>query len=243
MEPEVYEAMRRDQQHHWWFVARRKILASVLSALPMKANCQICEAGCGVGGNLEMLGTYGSVHAFEINPSAIEKCRLISVADIREGSLPDHIPFPVDQKFDLVVAFDVLEHIEDDANSFAALVDKLHPDGYLFITVPAYAWMMSAHDHAHHHHRRYSRTSLKALAAQEDIEMLRLGNFNTLLFPVIAAMRLIGKGSDKKHSDADMPGNMVNAILRRIFSWEAWCTGRFFFPFGTSLALVVRKKA
>lgn len=243
MEPKIYEAMRQDQQHHWWFVARRKILSSVLTSLPLNADSRICEAGCGVGGNLAMLGSFGSVHAFEINPSAIEKCRLISDADIREGSLPDHIPFPADQKFDLVVAFDVLEHIEDDQNSFAALVDKLNPDAYLFITVPAYAWMMSAHDHAHHHHRRYSRSSLRALATQGNIEILRLGYFNSLLFPAIAAKRLIGKGSQKNHSDADMPGKIVNSILMRTFSVEAWFTGRFFFPFGTSLGLLVRKKA
>ena len=243
MEPGIYEAMLRDQQHHWWFVARRKILSSVLSSLPLKAESRICEAGCGVGGNLAMLATFGQVHAFEINPSAMEKCRLMSDADIREGSLPDHVPFPSDQKFDLVVAFDVLEHIEDDHNSFAALVNMLDKDAYLFITVPAYAWMMSAHDHAHHHFRRYSRSSLKALANREDVEVLRVGYFNTLLFPAIAARRLIGKSDKKSHSDADMPSSITNGILRRIFSLEAWFTGHFFFPFGTSLGLLVRKKS
>jgi len=242
MEPGIYEAMLRDQQHHWWFVARRKILSSVLSSLPLKAGARICEAGCGVGGNLAMLANFGNVHAFEINPSAMEKCRMMSDADIREGSLPDHVPFPEDRKFDLVVAFDVLEHIEDDRNSFAALVEMLDKDAYLFITVPAYAWMMSAHDRAHHHFRRYSRKSLKALADHKDVEIVRIGYFNTLLFPAIAAMRLIGKGSRKSHSDADMPGRITNGILKRIFSLEAWITGHSFFPFGTSLGLLVRKK-
>ena len=243
MEPEIYDAMLRDQQHHWWFVARRKILSSVLSALPLKADCRICEAGCGVGGNLAMLAEFGQVHAFEKNPSAIEKCRLVPDADIRAGSLPDQVPFPSDQKFDLVVAFDVLEHIEDDRKSFAALVAILEKDAYLFITVPAYARMMSAHDHAHHHYRRYSRNSLKALANREDLEILRVGYFNTLLFPAIAMKRLLGRSGRESRSDADMPNRFINAILMRIFGLEAWFTGRFFFPFGTSLALVVRKKA
>ena len=242
MDPVVYESMSKDQQLHWWFVARRKILRSVLATLRLKPNTSICEAGCGVGGNLAMLKEFGKVHAFEINPAAIEKCRLLSDADIREGALPDQIPFMPDHKFDLIVAFDVLEHIEADLASYAALVDKLEPGGHLFVTVPAHAWLMSAHDHAHHHFRRYSKVSLQALADLPDIKILRIGYFNTLLFPMIALVRLFARSKQDHHSDAEMPGAFANAVLTRIFSCEAWLTGRCFFPFGTSLALLVQKK-
>ncbi|MEO6171564.1 MAG: hypothetical protein ABIP02_00455 [Arenimonas sp.] len=73
MGPVVYESMSKVQQRHWWFVSRRKILRSALATLALKPNARVCEAGCGVGGDLARLKEFGSVHTFEINPMAIDK--------------------------------------------------------------------------------------------------------------------------------------------------------------------------
>ena len=124
------------------------------------------EAGCGTGGNLQLLASFGDIAAFELDEEARRIAASKMPIDIAEGALPDRIPFP-GKSFDVIGAFDVIEHVEKDVESMAALGARLAPGGRLIITVPAFSWLWSPHDETHHHFRRYTRSEMhgKLLAA------------------------------------------------------------------------------
>ena len=146
-------------------------------------------------------------------------------------------------KYDLVALLDVLEHVPDDVASLKAILKRLKPGGPLLVTVPANPWMWSAHDVAHHHHRRYSKPQLAELLGRAGYQVQIHSYFNSLLFPAIAAARLIGKLRGHDSADDALPGARVNALLERIFALEAGLVGRVPMPFGVSLVAVLRRPA
>jgi hypothetical protein len=101
--------------------------------------------------------------------------------------------------------------------------------------------MWSAHDVAHHHHRRYRKQEIRKLALDAGYEIELLSPFNSLLFPPIAAVRLVGKLTGKDDSDDAMPSGPVNKMLDTIFGLERELVGRVPLPFGVSLVAVLRR--
>ncbi len=164
MDRAVFERMAAFEDTHWWFAARRRLIHTILSrsaAVPQGA--QILEAGCGTGGNLALLSEFGTVDAFEFDAAAREIAEEKSGLPIVFGALPSDLPFG-QKKFDIIGLFDVLEHIEDDQASLAALGARLAPEGQIVLTVPAFPALWSRHDERHHHFRRYTSKSLRAVA-------------------------------------------------------------------------------
>jgi len=157
-----------------------------------------------------------------------------------EAALPDLSMFPA-KSYDLVALLDVLEHVTDDRGSLAAILERLKPGGALLLTVPINPWMWSAHDVAHHHHRRYRKAEIRRLALDAGYQIELLSPFNSLLFPPIAAVRLVGKLTGKDDSDDAMPSAPVNKVLDTIFGLERGLIGRLPMPFGVSLAAVLRR--
>ena len=143
--------------------------------------------------------------------------------------------------YDLVALLDVLEHVPDDIGSLRVIHRRLKPGGALLLTVPANPWMWSAHDVAHHHFRRYTRAGLRKLFEQAGFDVQLLSYFNSLLFPPIAAARLVGKARGTDSADDALPGPRVNALLNSLFGLEAGLMGRVPMPFGVSLVAVVRR--
>ncbi|NNE21875.1 MAG: class I SAM-dependent methyltransferase [Rhizobiales bacterium] len=240
MDREVFDRLDQLEDRHWWFSARRTILERVIRDNAVKGgHTKILEAGCGTGGNLEMLASLGDLVAFEPDDDARKLAAGKSDCEIRHGTLPDGNPYR-NEKFDLIVAFDVIEHVEQDEESLAALRRSLAPGGKLIMTVPALPWMWSAHDERHHHFRRYTRDSLAETVNRAGYHAVELTYFNTLLFPLIAGVRMVKKlfGMSQAEDDA-MPPAPVNAILRSVFAAERFLIGRIPLPIGVSLLAVL----
>ena len=141
---------------------------------------------------------------------------------------------------DLVCLLDVLEHVEDDLSALRRIARLLKPGGRVLVTVPAYQWLWSPHDTAHHHYRRYTAHLLAQTAEQSGLTVHRIGYFNSLLFPLVAAVRLIGKLFSKKYSsDTTLPSPWINWLLLRIFVAERHVVARIGFPMGTSVIAVL----
>jgi SAM-dependent methyltransferase len=242
MERTVYNRLDQLEGQHWWFTARRKILKNVISQFaPKKAQLRLMEAGCGTGGNLKMLSTFGKLDAFELDDEArvIAKGKL--PMDIKSGMLPDHVPYQPGS-FDVVVAFDVIEHVEHDVASLASLGKQLAPGGRLVMTVPAMPWLWSKHDETHHHYRRYTRSSLNDALVQAGLKPVRISYFNTLLFPMIAGIRLLRQALNiKETADDKMPSPAMNSMLKSIFGFESNWVGRVSMPVGVSLLAVAQR--
>lgn len=222
----VYDRMAAHDSTHWWYTARRDILADFLAReghLPRDA--RILEIGCGTGHNLPMLAAFGTVDAIEIDPAARE------IASARLGKPVGAAPLPdltgVERgSYDLVAVLDVVEHIAADVAALKAMAACLKPGGKILITVPAHQWMWSAHDVVNHHHRRYSKASLAAAIRAAGLEPRKLGYFNSLLFPLAAASRLAGRLTGKDDSDDSPPPRLLNTLFEAIFRLERHLVGR-----------------
>ena len=222
----VYDRMAAHDSTHWWYRARRDILADYLTReglLP--ANARILEIGCGTGHNLPMLAAFGSVEAIEIDPAARE------IASARLGRPVGAAPLPVlpgveRGAYDLIAVLDVVEHIEDDVAALRAMAACLKPGGKILITVPAHQWMWSAHDVVNHHHRRYSKATLAKAIRAAGLEPAKLGYFNSLLFPVAAAARIVGRITGREDSDDSPPHRILNTLFETIFRLERHLIGR-----------------
>lgn len=243
MDREAYRQMRALQASHWWFRARRDIIATLIGGLRLPPSAQILEAGAGPGGNRAMLATFGDVSAFEMDAEARGIFQEVTGVACHDGYLPDANPFQDAASFDLVVALDVLEHIDDDTGSLRSLATTLRDGGRILLTVPAYQWMFSQHDAFHHHKRRYTLGQLATVADQAGLTLVRGGYFNTLLFPLVALVRLASKLSfGPSKTDMALPAPWINRMLERIFASERHVVSWGGFPFGTSIFAVLRTK-
>ncbi|HVF92792.1 MAG TPA: class I SAM-dependent methyltransferase [Sphingomonas sp.] len=222
----VYDRMAAHDSTHWWYRARRDILADYLArygALPARA--RILEIGCGTGHNLPMLARFGDVEAIEIDPAAR------AIAGERLGRAIGDAPLPAlpgieRGAYDLIAVLDVVEHIEDDVAALRAMRDCLKPGGKILIAVPAHQWMWSAHDRVNHHHRRYSKATLKAAITAAGLRPHKLSYFNSLLFPLAAAARVAGRLTGRDDSDDSPPAKPLNALFEAIFRLERHAIGR-----------------
>jgi len=242
MEMAAYRSLRVLQDRHWWFVGRRRIVARLIARFaPLPANARVLEAGCGYGGNLAMLRELGEVDAFEYNDDARAHAAGLLGRPVAYGRLPDSIGFD-DDRFDLIAMLDVLEHIDDDVAALRTLRERLAPGGTLLLTVPALPWLWSDHDVLHQHKRRYTRALLAERLHAAGFEIAGIGFFNTLLFPLALAQRLIARLVGGGGSDHAVPPEPLNALLAGIFSLEAGLLGRSGFPIGLSLFAVARRR-
>jgi SAM-dependent methyltransferase len=238
----VYDRMAAHDSTHWWYRARRDILADFLvreGELP--AGARILEIGCGTGHNLPMLAKFGSVEAIEIDPAARE------IASQRLGQPVGSAPLPaltgVERgAYDLIAVLDVVEHIEDDVGALKAMAECLKPGGKILITVPAHQWMWSAHDTVNHHHRRYSKATLAKAIAAAGLKSRKLGYFNSLLFPLAAASRIAGRLRGKDDSDDSPPPKLVNSVFETIFRFERHLVGRVPLTPGVSIVTLASPK-
>ena len=238
MERIAYDRMQELEESHWWFRGRRHILSSVIGSLPLPGDARILEVGCGPGGNIEMLGRFGHVVPMEPDAACRSYIKAKFGLDALAGALPDDVDVAAD--FDLVCAFDVVEHLDHDHGSLVRLRSLVRPSGFLIATVPAYQWMWSRHDSVHHHKRRYTRGGLETLVQNAGFELVRSTYFNSALFAPAAMVRFAKK---LLHSDAEddrLPPAPVNTLLEGVFSAEAGWLRRADLPFGLSIMVIAR---
>ena len=237
----VYDRMAAHDSHHWWYRARRDILADyVTREAKLPANARILEIGCGTGHNLPMLSQFGDVDAIEIDEAARD------IASVRLGKPVGAAPLPeltgVERgAYDMVAVLDVVEHIEDDVAALRAMAECLKPGGVILIAVPAHPWMWSAHDVVNHHKRRYSKATLDAAIRSAGLRHNGLSWFNSLLFPAAVAARLTGRLTGKDDSDDSPPPKWLNTIFEKVFRVERHLVGRVPLTPGLSILTLARK--
>lgn len=243
MKRALYDLHRDLERDHWWFAARREIVLDRLGrALGERPDdLRLLDAGCGMGGLLPYLAHFGLVAGMDPDAQAVENARAQSGADVRQGTLPDGVPF-AGERFDVITLLDVLEHIEDDRGTLRTLRALLRPRGLLVITVPAFGFLWSEHDELNEHRRRYTRATLTDVLTAEGFRLREISYYNTLLFPPIAAVRLVGRlRAPRGGSDLGIVPRPVNALLRGIFGAERWLLRAGSLPFGVSLIAIAER--
>jgi SAM-dependent methyltransferase len=239
MERIIYDRMAELDEVHWWYRARRKVLASLIQRkIAPPKDARILEIGCGTGHNVLMLRQFGQVDAVEIDADARAVASKRLGQAVGNAPLPD-LPGVAEGVYDLVALLDVLEHVEDDQAALASIARRLKPGGKILLTVPAHPWMWSAHDVANHHHRRYTKRTLSEAIGKAGLRIETMSYFNSLLFPLAAVARLKDRLTRKEGSDDALPPGPVNKLFESLFGLEAYAVGRVPFPPGVSIAAVL----
>jgi SAM-dependent methyltransferase len=250
MEPAEYEVMHRQEMVHWWFRGRRALLRRLLArhVSAGREPPRLLDFGCGTGGNAVGYADVGPVVGVEPDAEALrfagtrpgatrhrlDYCRAVGTArPLRSGA------------FDAVLASDVLEHIADDAAAVREIARVLRPGGAFIFSVPAHPWLWSAHDVALWHQRRYRRGELVRLLEGAGLRVRWLSYWNAVLFPVVAARRVLAPrlGDKSAGSDTVLPSPPVNSVLAGILGAEARALDWIRFPFGVSLVGVATSSA
>jgi len=197
---------------HWWYRERRHLLGKAVAGLTPGDALDIGAAG---GGNTRVLRDAGwTVAALEYGAEGAEVAAERGLAVMRA----DATALPVtDDSLDLVVAFDVLEHIPDHDRAVAEVRRVLRPGGRFLVAVPADPRLWSEHDVAVDHVRRYTRVTLRAVLERGGFTIDSIASWNVLLRPVVALRRRSATGSD-----LDSVHPVVNAGLRAVVTAERY---------------------
>jgi SAM-dependent methyltransferase len=198
-DPASFEHLAALEEGSFWFRGRNDIILWALGRYAPGARSML-ELGCGTGFVLQ------GVHR------AHPEMRLVGSELFEEGlvharrRLPgvelvqtDARQMPYDAEFDVIGAFDVLEHIDDDRRVLGEVARALRPGGTLLVTVPQHPWMWSPADDYARHVRRYTRRELRGKLADAGLTVRRTTSFVSLLLPAMAASRLLQRGEEKTY--------------------------------------------
>lgn len=250
MERTYYREYFFFEQDNWWFVSRRRLLLALLrKAVPSRRDLDILDAGCGTGINLDYLSEFGTVTGVDGSEDAIAFCRQRGHDDVVQADLTRLDGWP-DDRFDLVTALDVVEHIEDDRAAVRQLVRVTRPGGLLLVTVPAFPGLWSEHDEVNHHKRRYRGAEIRALLASQGCDLVRFTYMNAFLFPVAWLVRtwqqmrrrIAGPPRHPPRTDFVDYHPVVNAMLLAVFTSEMPLLTGPGLPFGLSAVCLARKR-
>lgn len=242
MNPGAYAAEAAVQTTHWWFVGRRELFADLLRELRPHPQWRVLEVGTGTGANLPVLNALGVQQVIGCDASE-EALRYSARSYNGPLAVADAVRLPFkDSSFDLLMAADVIEHLDDDRAALAEFVRVLKPGGAFILTVPAFPALWGPQDVVSHHRRRYQRQSFLELVTNARLRILTCFYFNYLLFvPIWAARKLLLALGIAVQSENAINTGFTNRVLTWLFLADVRFARRLQAPFGVSLCAVGMK--
>ncbi len=255
-DPEFFDHLARVESEHFWFRTRNRVIASLVEQLTKELpdGYRVLEVGCGTGNvlrTLEQTCTRGTVVGMDLFAEGLAFARKRTSCPLVCGNV-DQPGFGV--PFDLIGAFDVVEHLSDDLQIFRSMRSMLKPGGVLLLTVPAHQSLWSYFDEAAHHCRRYEPDDLRSKLSQTGFEIEFLSQFMASIYPLLWLVRRIRsvrrKTGSPKHEEADRDLSLeelrivpvLNGLLTFVLTQEArLIKSRFVLPFGSSLIAAARR--
>jgi SAM-dependent methyltransferase len=242
MDRSVYEIEAEIEGSHWWFTGRRRFFARELMRAGITPDADVLDIGSSTGTNLRMLRGLGfnRVLGLDASEEAVAFCAAKGHGTLRRGDVCA-MPFP-GSSFDLVIASDIIEHVEDDARALKEMARVLRPGGVLLLTVPAFAALWGLQDRVAHHKRRYRLAPLRTQLNQAGLRPLRMFYFNYLLFaPIWLGRRLLDWLRIDIASEAQLNTPLLNRLFSGIFSVDVRTAPVLRPPFGVSIFLLAAK--
>lgn len=229
---------------NFWFRSRSRLIHFMIDKHFAHAT-NFLEIGCGTGyvlsqidgtfPNLKLTGGEAMSAGLQFAQQRTNKAELIQV---------DARSLPYEDEFDLIGAFDVIEHIDEDELVLNQLYKATTPGGGLILTVPQHDWLWSYMDDYSQHKRRYSAKELRKKVSDAGYEILQMTSFVSLLLPAMYLSRLANSESPK---NADQTAELrlhgvVNYVFEKIMDIERYLI-QMGIPFraGGSLMLAARK--
>jgi SAM-dependent methyltransferase len=233
-----YQELYELEDRHWWFRGRRAVIWSLVRSAGVPPAPRILDAGCGTGRNLVEFGALGEAEGVHFSEQAVAYCRDRGLPAVQQAPL-EQLPFP-DGRFDLILATDVIEHLEDDRRALVELRRVAAPGARLIITVPAYDWIWSQHDESHHHQRRYTLRRLRSRVVSSGWEPVLGSYFFATFLPAAAVVRAVRRWRPGREgrSDLELTPARINRALELPGRAEARLVERgFVLPAGLSIGM------
>ncbi len=244
-DPALHAELARLEAGNFWFRARNRLIAWAIRRYFPEAKAFL-EIGCGTGYVLS-----GVAAAF---PHA-----QLSASEVHADALPyaaDRVPaaaffqmdaraIPFESEFDLIGAFDVIEHIEADEEVLSEMHRAAVPGGGALITVPQHPFLWSAFDVHSHHVRRYTAAELRRKVIAAGFEIVRMTSFVSLLLPLMLASRLARRDAGEGYDPLRelRVKSWVNGALEKMLDIERMAIrAGVSWPAGGSLLVVARRR-
>lgn len=226
------------EERSFWFEARNQLILDLVRKHAPGAHTMI-DVGCGTGIVLQALRAHTTLCLTGAEPFlrglhwARQRAPGVDLIQSDVRSLP------YEEAFDVVGAFDVLEHIAEDEQALAVISRILRPSGILIATVPQHRWLWSHADVVARHFRRYTRGELRSKLVEAGFQSISMTAFVSLLLPAMVAVRYTTRR--KAQAELSLP-TALNAVLSNVMRLERTLIHRGIrFPFGGSLIVVARK--
>lgn len=229
------------EKSHWWFVGRRRLIKTLLSSLTIHNGSTVLDVGCGVGSNLHLLNSTGfRVIGIDSEIYSLFFANKSSGVPLLNADLLA-LPFK-SNSVGLIIATDILEHVEEDIAGLKEIHRVLKPSGQVIITVPAFQALRGIQDIVGMHKRRYSKKELTQKIVQGGFTISKSSYFNFILFfPILLARWFIRLWRLNIESENKINHPLLNNFLRTVFSFETYLLRYISFPFGVSILCVARK--
>lgn len=243
MNPAEYDRMFDHEDHYWWYVSRRELVVEMVRGLKLPPGARILDVGCGTGATAAALGALGQVAGADFSPLALERCRRRGLHDLVQAAA-ERLPL-CPRSVDVIVATDILEHLDDDLAALEEFHRLLKPGGYAVISVPAYQMLWGEHDLALMHRRRYVASQVRRRAELAGFRVERLSYALAFLLPLALIRLLKKKPPAGKAPEAQLwpvPA-WVNGALVRFQRLETAILKRVPLPCGLSVLAVIEKPA
>ncbi len=241
MNKEYYKEYYKNERTHWWFKIREKIILDNIKKHSTFKNPSILNIGAATGRSSEALQDIGAVTSLEYDADCCRFTNEKTGLDVIQGSILE-LPF-TNNTFDIVCAFDVIEHVQNDQKAIDEMKRVCKNGGIIIITVPAFMSLWSEHDDINHHFRRYKASRIKQLFSCSS-NILYQSYFNTFLFLPIFIFRSVSrifkpkkKSGQEKENKSDfkqLNNKIVNSLFFQLFNMERYLLKIIRFPFGVS---------
>lgn len=237
-----------------WYQHRLNCFSKILTQKVNKNT--MVDIGGGNGLTAKHLMQLGmEVLVIEPSVDGANSCIENKVSEIICGSWSNLVPYP--NSIPNISAFDVVEHIEDDNLMFQQFYEALQPNGYLFLSVPAYQFLWSEIDVKIGHFRRYTTTNLVAKLKKAGFRISYTTYlFSFLVLPVFIIRKMLkpimsknyinkNKTKFKKSQHLTKKSGSVNFVRNTVNKLTKWEYNKIVqskkTPFGTSCIVVAQK--
>jgi SAM-dependent methyltransferase len=221
------------EDSHFWFAGRRRLVERLLDRHVQPRVDAAIDVGCGTGAFLSVLERYAK-HVIGVDPLA----PTLNPRIVRGEA--ERLPFDR-ATFDLAIALDVLEHV-DDRRAIDELARVVRPSGWLVLTVPAFPSLWSERDTRAGHRRRYRRLHLTDMLESAQFDVVETAYYQFLLFPFLAASRVVARLRPQTADLEEQPPAALNRLLRRLSELEVGAGRRIRWPWGSTLAVAAQRK-
>jgi SAM-dependent methyltransferase len=242
MEEVAIDEMAAIEDHHWWFVGKRLLVAALLGDRLTRPDLRVLDVGCGTGGVLAHLAERATTVGVDRSRQALAHCRRRGLTRLAVADM-DRVPF-APATFDVILMLDVLEHFHDDVAVVANARPLLRPGGALLVSVPAHQSLWSPHDEVLHHVRRYDVAGVRRALESGGFRIRRLTYTNVVALPPAAIVRgmlprLGFAPASADGTDFRTYPDWVNRLLAGAYRLEAAALRALpKMPFGLSIAAV-----